>query len=210
MGGKKKVQGASDEGLLDDRFGIMPEPIQYVALIAPSVGRLRLTLIQEHQLLFGNGRHDVLQQRPGPGKVPKIAEGLPDETVTEKLTALIDEAIVGRDGCVVILVASVDGPYRAGQISDLSRLHTLGLFALNLWVDDAGQEVVAVRRQVACVLIDACVVAAESEHLAVVAIVADDYLSHLEHTVWERAVQQRDDVPVGGYVEDGNNEQRDV
>ena len=100
----------------------------------------------------------MAEQRSRPGEVPEVAQRLPDEAVAEELFLVEDEPVVGRNGRLIVLVASVDGAYLAHQVPDLPRVDPLGLLALYLRVEDGGKEVVAVGRQVARVLVDARVV----------------------------------------------------
>ena len=151
------------------------------------------------------GLHDVFEQRSWPGEVPEVAERLPDETIAEEFLPVVYELIVGWHRHIVILVASVDRTYHADQVLHLSGCHPLGLFLLYLWVENAREEVVLVGRQMARVLVNARIVAAESQDLAVLTLVFIDYLGHLEHTGGESAVQQRHNIPVGTYSQNANN-----
>ena len=139
----------------------------------------------------------MFQERTRPGEVPEIAEGLPDETVAEELLVVVDEPVVGGHGGVVVLVAGVDGAYLAHQVLHSPRSHQLGLLALYLGVENGGEEIVGIGRQMAGVLVDACVVGAEGQDLAVLRLVPVDDVGHLEHAGWEGSVHQGHDIPVG-------------
>ena len=74
------------------------------------------SFVDLHPLVGGDGLHDGTEQGSRPGEVPKVAKGLPDETVAEELLVVVDEPVVGGDGCVVVLVAGVDGTNLAHQV----------------------------------------------------------------------------------------------
>jgi len=157
-----------------------------------------LPFINLHPLVGDYWLHDVAEQGAGPGEVPKEVEGLPDESVAEELFLVVDETIVVGDGRVVVFVAGVDGSYLSHQVSYPSRTDQLGLFPADFGVENAGHEEVLVGRQVVGVLVDACVVGAKGKDFAVVAWTFVDDVGHLEDATGESAVEERDEVPVGG------------
>ena len=59
-----------------------------------------------HLLVDGDGLHDVFEQRSRPGKVPEVAQRLPDEAVAEELLVVVDEP--GSDVLVCKYLDSYD------------------------------------------------------------------------------------------------------